>query len=163
MSKDPKLNPALNTKCNVYYVALSSFTEDAAPKPVSYTIEHFYGASTSPVFSPDGKSAAFLSMLTAGYEADKSQIFLIPNLTKSKVVQLLQSGDGKQSWDRSPQVSKLTSGTWSCMRIMSNTDFARTYNSVMMASTSYSPPKTTDTAACLGYHQTLRVMHFPKS
>ncbi|KAG9950620.1 alpha/beta-hydrolase, partial [Aureobasidium melanogenum] len=102
VSKDPKTNPALSTKCNVYYVELQSFTEDPAPKPFEYTIQDFKGASSSPIFSPDGKKAVFLSMYTAGYESDKSQIFLIEDLKKDSVQRLFgQTKEG--SLDKSPQ------------------------------------------------------------
>ncbi|KAG9938415.1 alpha/beta-hydrolase, partial [Aureobasidium melanogenum] len=102
VSKDPKTNPALSTKCNVYYIELNSFTEDPAPKPFEYTIQDFKGASSSPVFSPDGKKAVFLSMYTAGYESDKSQIFLIEDLEKDSVKRLFdQKKEG--SLDKSPQ------------------------------------------------------------
>ncbi|KAH0342101.1 alpha/beta-hydrolase, partial [Aureobasidium melanogenum] len=102
VSKDPKTNPALSTKCNVYYVKLQSFTEDPAPKPFEYTIQDFKGASSSPIFSPDGKKAVFLSMYTAGYESDKSQIFLIEDLKKDSVQRLFgQTKEG--SLDKSPQ------------------------------------------------------------
>lgn len=103
MSKDPALNPALHVKCNAYFVGLSSFEESEAPKPLQYELSDFQGASTSPVFSPDGKSAAVLSMATDGYEADKNQIFAIADIKKSSSVKLLN--DGKAGpWDRSPQV-----------------------------------------------------------
>ncbi|KAH0363173.1 alpha/beta-hydrolase, partial [Aureobasidium melanogenum] len=102
VSKDPKTNPALSTKCNIYYVELRSFSEDPAPKPFEYTIQDFKGASSSPVFSPDGKKAVFLSMYTAGYESDKSQIFLIEDLKKDSVQRLFsQTKEG--SLDKSPQ------------------------------------------------------------
>jgi len=108
VSKDPEANPALNTKCNVYYVELDSFTEKSAPKPFEYTIPGFKGASTSPVFSPDSKKAVFLSLSTAGYESDKSQIFLIENLKKDSVKRVFdQKKEG--SLDKSPQVCYLIS------------------------------------------------------
>lgn len=102
VSKDPKTNPALSTKCNVYYIELKSFTENPAPKPFEYTIKDFKGATSSPVFSPDGKKAVFLSLYTAGYESDKSQIFLIEDLKKDSVKRLFdQKKEG--SLDKSPQ------------------------------------------------------------
>ncbi|CAD0082479.1 unnamed protein product [Aureobasidium vineae] len=102
VSKDPKANPALSTKCNVYYVELHTFTEDPAPKPFEYKIHDFKGASTSPVFSPDGKKAVFLSLSTAGYESDKSQIFLIEDLKKDSVKRIFdQTKEG--NLDKSPQ------------------------------------------------------------
>jgi hypothetical protein len=108
VSKDPKVNPALNTKCNVYYIELDSFTEESAPKPFEYTIHGFRGASTSPVFSPDGKKAVFLSLSTPGYESDKAQIFLVEDLKKDSIKRLFdQKKEG--SLDKSPQVCPLLS------------------------------------------------------
>lgn len=104
MAKDPELNPALNVKVNVYSVALSTFAENKAPMPVHYEIAHFQGASTSPVFSPDGKSAAFLSMYKGGYESEKNQIFLIRDVGETSVTRLLAGDDNEGSWDKSPQV-----------------------------------------------------------
>ncbi|KAI4731738.1 alpha/beta-hydrolase [Aureobasidium sp. EXF-10728] len=102
VSKDPKASPALSTKCNVYYVELHTFAEDPAPKPFEYKIHDFKGASTSPVFSPDGKKVVFLSLSTAGYESDKSQIFLIEDLKKNSVKRIFdQTKEG--NLDRSPQ------------------------------------------------------------
>jgi Tol biopolymer transport system component len=92
----------------VYYIELSSFTEESAPKPFEYTIPGFKGASTSPVFSPDGKKAVFLSLSTAGYESDKSQIFLVEDLKKNSVKRLFdQKKEG--SLDKSPQVCSYVS------------------------------------------------------
>ncbi|KAF2468244.1 dipeptidyl-peptidase-like protein V precursor [Lindgomyces ingoldianus] len=106
-AKDPGLNPALHTKTNIYLVTAPSFwnnifTNDS-PSPIKVDIYGFEGASTSPVFSPDGKKAAFLSMKKDGYESDKNHIFIIPDISRpSWVVHALASEDGKGSWDRSP-------------------------------------------------------------
>jgi dipeptidyl aminopeptidase/acylaminoacyl peptidase len=108
-AKDPDLNPALHTKTNIYLIsaASNSFWSCDYHKEASLTkveIYGFEGASTSPVFSPNGKSAAFLSMKTDGYESDKNQIFIIPDIRRpSWVIHALASKDGKGSWDRSPQ------------------------------------------------------------
>lgn len=105
MAKDPQLNPALNSKCNLYLIRLSSFDGDETPKPYEYHLPGFHGASASPVFSPDGQKAAFLSMKTGGYESDKNQIFVIPEVRKNHVVHMMSNKDGSGTWDRSPQVS----------------------------------------------------------
>ncbi|KAF2707778.1 dipeptidyl-peptidase-like protein V precursor [Pleomassaria siparia CBS 279.74] len=106
-AKDPNLNPATHTKTNIYLVTSSSFwnsSSTAVSKPEKVEIYGFEGASTSPVFSPDGKKVAFLSMKTDGYESDKNQVFIVPNIGRpSWVIHALASADGKGSWDRSPQ------------------------------------------------------------
>ncbi|KAF2270627.1 dipeptidyl-peptidase-like protein V precursor [Lojkania enalia] len=104
-AKDPQLNPALHTRTNIYIVSSESFWDKlpALPAIVQVEIDGFRGASTSPVFSPDGKQAAFLSMERDGYESDKNQIFIVPDVkTPSRVIYALPSADGKGLWDRSP-------------------------------------------------------------
>ena len=103
-AKDPDLNPALNVKTNVYILRISSWDKDSSTL-LKVVVPGFEGASTSPVLSPDGKKGAFLSMKTAGYEADKNQIFVLPelsgsDLTPQRAFASTSSHDG--SWDRSP-------------------------------------------------------------
>jgi len=107
VSKDPDLNPAIHTNCNVYYMPLKTFVEPFPPKPIAFALpSEFQGASSSPVFSPDGKSAAFLSMLTDGYESDKNQIFLVPDVGGGQGAVRLLAGESLQGkWHRSPHVS----------------------------------------------------------
>ncbi|ORY09450.1 dipeptidyl-peptidase-like protein V precursor [Clohesyomyces aquaticus] len=106
-AKDPTLNPALHTKTNIYLITHGSFWSsifsNEIPSLTKVEIYGMEGASTSPVFSPDGKKAAFLSMKTDGYESDKNQIFIIPDISRpSWVIHALASEDGKGAWDRSP-------------------------------------------------------------
>jgi dipeptidyl aminopeptidase/acylaminoacyl peptidase len=109
-AKDPNLNPALHTKTNVYLIAKVGGPEDcmwsnlsSLPQLQKVELFGFDGASTSPVFSPDGKQVAFLSMKTDGYESDKNQIFYVPDIrTSSWVVHALPSEDGRGDWNRSP-------------------------------------------------------------
>ena len=104
VAKDPTLNPALNTKCDVYFVPLGTFSVSShSGKPQKVNVEGFEGACTSPVFSPDGRAAAFLKMKQNGYESDKNRIFVVPDLSKlSDVMEVFKSNDGKGLWDRSP-------------------------------------------------------------
>ena len=66
VAKDPDLDPALNTKCNIYIVRV----EDSGPSPTleRIVVPGYEGASTGPVISSDGSKAAFLSMNFNGYE-----------------------------------------------------------------------------------------------
>ncbi|KAK5172015.1 uncharacterized protein LTR77_003652 [Saxophila tyrrhenica] len=123
VSKDRELNPALNTKSNVYIVHLSSWDggEDP-PKPKRVIIPDFEGASTSPVISPDGSKAAFLSMKTAGYEADRNIIFVLPDLnmqgdlTRKRALAAYRCNDGGE-WDRSPSSITFASDNESLLAI----------------------------------------------
>lgn len=107
VSKDPDLDPALHSRCNVYLISLESFESLSPPKPRQILIPNFQGACGSPVFSKDGKKAAFLSMKIDGYESDQNQIFVLPDV-KSQILEAPQpwsasSDDDADAWDRSPQ------------------------------------------------------------
>jgi dipeptidyl aminopeptidase/acylaminoacyl peptidase len=112
VAKDPKLNQATTTKSDFYFIPLASFTETSAPKPVVFSVPGLQGASSSPVFSPDGKQAAFLQMKDIAYESDKNRIIVVQDITKpSSTIELLTSKDGKGSWQLSPStVSWSTDG-----------------------------------------------------
>ncbi|KAK4984386.1 hypothetical protein LTR50_006641 [Elasticomyces elasticus] len=104
VAKDPDLDPALNVKCNVYYIPIDDFSNDSTPCPLKIFVPGFEGASTSPVLSADGKKAAFLMMKTGGYEADLSHVFVMPDTTKPYyVINLLADIRGRPRWTRSPQ------------------------------------------------------------
>ncbi|KKY27519.1 putative oligopeptidase family protein [Diplodia seriata] len=108
VAKDPELLPSVWTKINVYYVPLSTFTESTAPAPVQVETAGFQGQSTSPVFSPDGKSLAFLRMREIQYESDKLQLFVVSDVSSAVAVNALPAAGNLGSWDRSPSAV-----TWS--------------------------------------------------
>jgi hypothetical protein len=64
IAKDPHLNPATNTASHVYVVPFndSKYLQQINKGP---------GASSSPVWSPDGKYLAYLEMRVPGYESDR--------------------------------------------------------------------------------------------
>lgn len=101
VAKDPALNPATNTKSNLYIVKINELTY-SEPKLVG--LEGLEGASTAPALSPSGNGVAFLQMKQNGYESDKNRIILCADLAESSsTLELLESDDGKGMWDRSPQ------------------------------------------------------------
>ncbi|KAL8823485.1 MAG: hypothetical protein Q9191_005809 [Dirinaria sp. TL-2023a] len=103
VAKDPALSPAFNTKCDFYYVPIEDYTKAPSSMPRKAQVKGLEGAATSPVFSPEGNSAAYLKMKQNGYESDKNRIILVPDLSKlSDTVEVLSSDDGKGLWDRSP-------------------------------------------------------------
>lgn len=110
VSKDPDLNPALNTKCNVYLLNVDSWTQSAKAKPKQVLIKGFEGASTSPVFSPDGLQVAFLSMRRNGYESDQNRIFLVGDLDAAELKASHEHGlvAAQSGWDRSPSAISWT-------------------------------------------------------
>ncbi|KAL8927666.1 MAG: hypothetical protein Q9172_001295 [Xanthocarpia lactea] len=109
VAKDPSLNPAFNTKSNLYFVPIADFSETPASKPRMLEFEALQGAASSPVFSPDGKSAAFLQMEQNGYESDRNRIVVVPSISDpqaksqpSASPKLLIIQKDKFEWDRSP-------------------------------------------------------------
>ncbi|MCJ1477519.1 hypothetical protein MMC13_006191 [Lambiella insularis] len=103
VAKDPSINPAFNTKCNLYFLEVSNFTTATTAKPQLAEVESLEGAASSPVFSPSGRALAYLKMKKNGYEADRNRLLLIPDVSKlSTVIEVLRSDDGTGNWDRSP-------------------------------------------------------------
>ena len=103
VAKDPTVDPALNTKTDFYFLPVASFTTAASSTPQKAIVEGLEGACSSPVFSPDGRAAAFLKMKMNGYESDKNRLVIIPDVSKlSAATEVLKSNDGEGLWDRSP-------------------------------------------------------------
>lgn len=109
VAKDSSLNPAFNTKCNLYFIPITDFSDTPTSQPRIVELESLQGAASSPVFSPDGKSAAFLQMKQNGYESDRNQIVYLPDIAASQEegdrsanALVLKLEKGNTEWDRSP-------------------------------------------------------------
>lgn len=103
VAKDPDLIPALNTKENVYLLHIPDWDGDEKPSIQQIVVPGFEGAASSPVFSKDGRRAAFLMMKTRGYEADRNQIFVVSDLKSAQInPQRAYSTTEEGTWDRSP-------------------------------------------------------------
>ncbi|KXT13799.1 hypothetical protein AC579_2341 [Pseudocercospora musae] len=110
VSKDPHVNPALNTTENVYIVQVGDWASKKTSLLQQVIVPGFQGAASSPVFSQDGTKAAFLMMKTRGYEADKNHIWVIPDLSGPNLTPLRAFAETEMGdWDRSP-----ASIVWSC-------------------------------------------------
>ncbi|CAG8959070.1 hypothetical protein HYFRA_00012851 [Hymenoscyphus fraxineus] len=108
ISKDPALNAATTTKSDVYFLPLKSFTE-SPPAPVQVSTPGLEGASSTPVFGPNGVSVGFVRMKDISYESDKNRLLLVSDITKStEAAEFYATANGVGAWDRSP-----TSVTWS--------------------------------------------------
>ncbi|KAH0610923.1 uncharacterized protein H6S33_011350 [Morchella sextelata] len=99
LSKSPDLNPANNTQTLVYTVPFSGGSKPCPINPPEKKDTDgnliAQGASSSPVYSPDGKYIAYLQMYQNGYESDQNKIFL-HEISSSKTTLLLKD------WDNSP-------------------------------------------------------------
>lgn len=106
-AKDPTLNQATTTKTDPYYLPISYDKERPTGKPQIISVKGLLGASSAPVFSPDGKRAAFLRMKDISYESDRNRVIIIPDISNlSSAVEVLSTGDDehdmKIKWDLSP-------------------------------------------------------------
>ena len=111
VAKDPSLNQATTTKSDPYYVPVSYSGEKRPGKPQRIRVDALQGASSSPVFSPDGKQAVFLKMKDIAYESDKNRLILLPDITNlSTTVDMMRSADGKGSWSLSPNSIRWSNG-----------------------------------------------------
>jgi pre-mRNA-splicing helicase BRR2 len=120
VAKDPDLNPATHTKCDLWFVRRSDPMDMTFEEPIRIAVPGIDGAASSPSFSPDGRSIAFLKMATDGYESDKNRIILVHGLpgnivdadqameVQAQAAELLSTTDGKGAWDRSPSAVSWT-------------------------------------------------------
>ncbi|KHJ30895.1 putative prolyl oligopeptidase [Erysiphe necator] len=109
IARDPRLDPATNTKSDLYYIPLRTFEEKRAPSPLLIETGDLKGYSNYPVFSPDAKSVVFTRMKSNGYESDKPRLILIPDILNiTNVQEFFETEDGYGNWDLKPE-----SITWS--------------------------------------------------
>jgi dipeptidyl aminopeptidase/acylaminoacyl peptidase len=103
VSRDPDLIPALYTKSDVYFVPLSTFTEQR-PKPQLIKTGRLQGYAGSPTFSPDGRALAFTKMRSRQYESDKTRLMIVPDISDLSAVQeFYETEDGEGGWDARPE------------------------------------------------------------
>ena len=109
VAKDPDVDPATHTKCNVYFISKEDFMEMSSTDPIKIGIPGFEGAASSPVFSPDGLSFVYLKMKTDGYESDKNRIVLVHNFATDAIsTEVVVSDGGAHAWDHSPSAISWT-------------------------------------------------------
>ena len=114
VAKDPEVDPATHTKCDLYFVRRQDLMDMSTPEVIKISVPGIDGAGSSPAFSPDGRSIALLKMKTDGYESDKNRIILVQGLPANntscdaeedlrvETTELLSTSDGNGGWDRSP-------------------------------------------------------------
>jgi dipeptidyl aminopeptidase/acylaminoacyl peptidase len=112
VAKDPSIDPALHTKCDCWFIPKKDVMDITPASFHKLHVPGLQGAASSPVFSPNGESLAFLQMATDGYESDKNRIVLAHGLNKMQeggtvsALELMSTADGRGGWDRSPSALK---------------------------------------------------------
>lgn len=122
VAKDPELNPALNTKCNVYIMRVKDWTNSDGIDLKEISTPGFEGAASCPVLDASGGQAAFLKMKTNAYEADRNTLFELPSglgdgnvsLVARQVSLNADNSNSLPKWDRSPQSIMFSAdgGSW---------------------------------------------------
>ncbi|KID88060.1 dipeptidyl peptidase [Metarhizium guizhouense ARSEF 977] len=102
VARDPKINPARYTKTDLYYVPIKSFVEKP-PAPLIVKTGNLVGYSIAPTFNKNGSKIAFARMRNIQYEADKTRLLLIPDVSDlSNVQEFYETSDGEGGWDLRP-------------------------------------------------------------
>jgi dipeptidyl aminopeptidase/acylaminoacyl peptidase len=105
VSKDPELKPlASYTKSDLYFIPLSTFQEEPAPKPKVVKTPGLEGYSASPIFAHDGKRVAFTRMRSRQYESDKTRLMVV-DVTSGALTaeEFYKTEDGEGRWDAKPE------------------------------------------------------------
>ena len=98
---DPLSDRALTYSFDLYYIPLITFQEYPAPKPQKISVLGYNGISSSPIFSPDGKSAAFLKTKDPIYD-DIPRIFIIDDIHRVDKITEIFSVTEEEKWDLQP-------------------------------------------------------------
>ncbi|KAK0632131.1 Alpha/Beta hydrolase protein [Immersiella caudata] len=104
VAKDPKLDPAIYTKTDLYFVPITGFTEPKLPPPKIIETPGLEGYTQSPVFSHCGRKVAFTRMRSKQYESDKPRILLLRDIEDiGPAEEFFTTEDGEGGWDFRPE------------------------------------------------------------
>ena len=107
VARDPEVSPAEYTKSDLYYIPIGGAPAPAFPSaekvPQMVKTGRLLGYTNSPTFSHCGRKIAFTRMRHMQYEADKTRLMLIPDVTDlGNVQEYHESRDGEGKWNLSP-------------------------------------------------------------
>ncbi|KAF6229519.1 hypothetical protein HO173_011559 [Letharia columbiana] len=83
----------------LYCIPVHTYTKHPASPPHKVSIPNYDGTASSPTFSPDGKSAAFLRTEEPGGDFDRPRIFLIRDTDDVEDITEITTSE---SWDLQP-------------------------------------------------------------
>ena len=104
IARDPSTGAPDPVRTDLYYIPLKTFSNALPPKPQLLGIPGFEGSSSHPVFSPNGRSIAFLKKQARRDESDRNRLIVINDLDKP----MPSTGDlpqraSREGWHLSPQ------------------------------------------------------------
>lgn len=104
IARDPSIGAADPLRTDLYYIPLKNFGHGSPPRPQILDIPGFEGSSSYPVFSPNGKSIAFLKKQAKRDENDRNRLIVVNDLDKP----MPATGDmpqrsSRDGWHLSPQ------------------------------------------------------------
>ncbi|KAK0657203.1 Alpha/Beta hydrolase protein [Cercophora newfieldiana] len=104
VAKDPKIDPAIYTKTDLYFVPIVEFTEPKPPSPKIIETLCLEGYTQSPVFSHCGRKVAFTRMRSRQYESDKPRVLLLRDVDNiAPAEEFFETKDGEGAWDYRPE------------------------------------------------------------
>ncbi|KAL9132433.1 MAG: hypothetical protein Q9175_006391 [Cornicularia normoerica] len=84
----------------LYHIPVQTYTENPVPPCHKISIPNYDGTASSPKFSPDGKSAAFLRTKEPSNNFDQPRIFLMRDTNNVDAITEITTSD---FWDLQPQ------------------------------------------------------------
>ncbi|KAL8822919.1 MAG: hypothetical protein Q9191_006355 [Dirinaria sp. TL-2023a] len=104
VARDSSIGAADPLKTDLYYIPVKDFSSAPPPKPQILDIPGFKGSSTHPVFSPNGKSIAFLKKEARRDENDRNRLIVVNDLDKPMpATGEMPQKSSREGWHLSPQ------------------------------------------------------------
>lgn len=104
VARDSSIGAANPLKTDLYYIPVKDFSSASPPKPQILDIPGFEGSSTHPVFSPNGKSIAFLKKQARRDGNDRNRLIVVNDLDKPMpVTGHMPQKSSREGWHLSPQ------------------------------------------------------------
>ena len=90
---------------NAYYIPLKTFTELSRPRPQIIHVNGLEGASSNPIFSPNGNAVAFLKKQHPTDPNDRNRVIVINNIRDFRVhmaINEMPTQESENKWHLSP-------------------------------------------------------------
>ena len=104
VARDPSIGAADPLRTDLYYIPLKNYSSASPPRPQKLGIPGFNGSSSHPVFSPNGKSIAFLKKQARKELNDRNRLLVVNDLDKPMpATGDMPQNSSREAWHLSPQ------------------------------------------------------------